>query len=117
MNIPIKHKFGAKRCTRGDIKFPSQLERSIFDTLNALKVRGEVLFFLRQVSFDLPAGIRHVVDFLVFCQDRALFIEAKGKELALGKLKRQQVEELYNIDIHVVHSQQELIDVIKTKGF
>jgi hypothetical protein len=116
MKIPLKHKFGAKRCARGEIKFPSQLERAAYDTLQALKANHSILFFLRQVPFDIP-GAKHIVDFLVFTQDRVLFIEAKGKDLSLGKLKRQQVEQLYDIDIHVVHSQQELIDVVKTQGF
>ena len=98
----LRHKFGARRCERDGIKFPSKLEADCHRELLRLQSLGLVRLFLRQPTFDLPGGFRHKVDFLVFTADSALFIEAKGKDLAMGRMKRLQVEELYGVAIHVV---------------
>jgi len=108
----IKHKFGAKKCERNGIKFPSKLERSVYDHLVLLQKAGKILFFLRQIPFDLPGAAKHVVDFMVFLPENALFIEAKGRDLPMGKLKRKQVEEIFGIDIHLATSVSELVRII-----
>ena len=45
-----------------------------------------------------------------------LFIEVKGRDLPLGKLKRRQAEDLYGIDIHVVKTTGDVNKVIETHG-
>jgi len=44
----------------------------------------------------------------VFTKDEVLFIEAKGRDLETGKLKRLMCEELYGVDIHVAKCPQDV---------
>lgn len=98
-----RHKFGAVRCERNGKKFPSKLEAKCYSELRERQNKGEILFFLRQVPFDLPGNCKHCIDFCVFFSNGSVeFIEAKGRDLPLGKLKRNQVEEIFGIEVHVV---------------
>lgn len=103
-----KSKYLAKRCESDGKKFPSLLERNCYNALMDLKESKDIHFFLRQVPFDLPGGSIHRVDFGIFCDNGVFFIEAKGKDLALGKLKRKQVIDLYNVDVFVVKNPGEI---------
>lgn len=101
--VQLRHKYGAKAVTEDSKRFPSKKERDYFLMLERLRKVGEVLFFVRQCPIDLPGGVIHRIDFLVFWADgRAEFIEVKGYKTAMGELKRKQVMDLYNIDIKVV---------------
>lgn len=65
---------------------------------------GDVLFFLRQVPFELPGGVKHFIDFEVFFADGTVeFVEVKGLDTPMGKAKRKMVEDLYPIKITVVY--------------
>lgn len=110
----IKHKFNAVRCESDGIKFPSLLERSCYLKLKQMKKDGRILFFLRQVPFDLPGKSKHVIDYCIFTEENVIFIEAKGRDLPMGKLKRSQVSELYNIEIFVVKNASELNEVVQS---
>ncbi len=112
----IKHKFKAKSCEYDDIKFPSMLERDCYKMLKSLKEKGVIVFFLRQIGFDLPGGYVHKVDFAVFASNDVLFIEAKGKDLAMGAMKRKQVEEIYAIKIHLAKNCVDIIKILKKEG-
>jgi len=95
-----RHKFKAQPAMRGDRRFDSQLEAKYFDYLTSLQLGGSVVFFLRQVPFHLPGRTRYVVDFQVFWADgRVEFIDVKGMETELFKVKKRQVEEIYPVDI------------------
>jgi hypothetical protein len=84
------------------IRFQSKAEGKYATNLNNMVKAGEVKFYLRQVGFDIPGKARHFVDFLVFFPDGTWkFVEAKGRDLPLGKLKRKQVEEIYGIKIEL----------------
>ena len=98
----IYHKFNAKATSEDNIRFASKKEAIYYNELK-LRVRaGEVVFFLRQVPFDIPAGV-HRIDFVEFLSNGEVeFIEVKGYDTPMGKLKRKQVEELYPIKIKVV---------------
>lgn len=111
----FKHKFGAVRCERDNIKFPSKLERAVYDELVRLRKKGDIIFFLRQIPFDLPGGYKHFVDFLIFVEQNCYFIEVKGRDLSLGKLKREQVEDIYNLTIHVVRHSEEVEIILLSK--
>lgn len=98
-----KHKFGAIPCERNGLKFPSKLERSYYDRLQILQKAGEVLFFLRQIPFDLPGKVRYVCDFQVFYANGDVsFVDTKGKDTALSQTKRKMVEDLYPVMIEIV---------------
>lgn len=99
----LRHKFGAVRCERAGIKFPSMLERNYYDQLTIRQKSGEVLFFLRQPSFDLPGKVRYIADFAVFLTDGTVeFVDTKGKDTAISIAKRKMVEDLYPITIKIV---------------
>ena len=98
-----RHKFGAIPCERDGKRFPSKLERSYYDRLQLLQKSGEVLFFLRQIPFDLPGKVRYVCDFQVFYANGEIsFVDTKGRDTALSQTKRKMVEELYPITIEIV---------------
>lgn len=102
MNVMIKHKFFAKACEADGKKFPSQLERNYYFQLKTRQRIGEVLFFLRQVPFEIP-GTKYVVDFVVFLASGEVeFIDTKGMDTAMSKIKRKAVEELYPVTIKIV---------------
>lgn len=98
-----KHKFKAKRCELDGIKFPSKLEARYYLKLKKDQQDGSVVFFLRQVPFYLPGGVKYVVDFQVFYSDDTVaFIDVKGMMTPTAKLKIKQVESLYPITIQIV---------------
>ena len=99
----IKHKFGAKRCERDGVNFQSQLERRYYDQLKLLQRSGDVLFFLMQVPFRLPAGIVYRADFMVFYADgNCEIIDVKGVETPEFKMKHKLLEEIYPITLRIV---------------
>lgn len=98
----IRHKFGAVRTVRDGISFSSKLEAEYYDKLKLFQKAGSVLFFLRQVPFHLPSGVKYVVDFQVFYADGTVeFIDVKGYETKDFILKRKMVESLYPVQILV----------------
>lgn len=91
-----RHKFGAVSCQRGQIKFPSKLERRMYDKLVQLQKAGEVVGFLRQPGFDLAGGVRYFADFQVFWSDGTVqFIDTKGRDTTISAMKRKMVEAEY----------------------
>lgn len=98
-----KHKFKNKPVIDNGKRFASKLEHSYKNHLEILKKEGKVLFYLMQVPIDLPGGTKYVLDFLVFYEDGDVkFIDTKGVETDMFKLKKRQVESLYPFDIEIV---------------
>lgn len=96
----LRHKFKATRTEIDGIKFDSKAEAKRYKELLLLKEKGEVLFFLRQVPFFLPGGVKYVLDFLVFWANGEItFEDVKGFKTPLYILKKKQVESLYPIKI------------------
>lgn len=82
------------------IRFPSKLEAQVYADLLTLKKQGVILYFLRQVPFDLGGGVTYRADFLVFYRwptpKRGYFpfvLEAKGMETEAYKIKRKLMVE------------------------
>lgn len=99
----IKHKFNAKKTVKDDIIFSSKMEAAYYQKLKMLQQQGELLFFLRQVPFHLPGGVRYVVDFIEFYLDGEIkFVDVKGMDTPLSIAKRKLVEAHYPIDITIV---------------
>lgn len=100
MTKRIKHKFNAIRTEVNNIKFGSKKEARYYQDLLLRQKAGEVLFFNRQVGFDLVGGVRYFVDFVVYLEDGTVeFIDVKGVATAMYRLKKKQVESLYPIKI------------------
>jgi hypothetical protein len=95
------------------IRFPSKKHRAYFLRLKAEQHAGMIRYFIREVPFDIPGVYedsrgrrrvaRHFVDFGVCCMDGSFrWVEVKGRDIAMGRLKRIQTESLYGIKIEVV---------------
>jgi hypothetical protein len=96
----LKHKFKAKPTETDGIKFSSKKEAKRYNNLKMLKNIGEVLFFLRQVPFHLPGGVKYVCDFLIFWTNGEVTIEdVKGFKTESYKAKKKMVETLYPVEI------------------
>lgn len=96
----LRHKYNAKRTTRNGLKFPSKKEAKRYDELVLLQKAGEVVFFLRQTSFDFPGGVKYRCDFQIFWADGTItFEDVKGKRTDEFIRNKKQVEALYPIEI------------------
>jgi len=92
----IRHKYNAVRTELDGIKFSSKKEAKYYLELKLRKSAGDVLFFLMQVPFRLPGGVKYVCDFAVFKSNGEVdFIDVKGFRTAMYSLKRKMVEEIY----------------------
>ncbi len=93
----IKHKFKAKPKKIDDIHFASTKEAKRYRELKLLRQSGDVLFFLIQVPFRLPGGVKYMLDFQVFWADGTVtFEDVKGLRTPLYIAKKKMVEELYS---------------------
>ena len=99
----IFHKFNAKRTEIDGIKFASKKEAAYYQQLLLRQKGGDVIFFLRQVPFHLPGGVRYVVDFQEFLSDGTVrFVDVKGMRTSEYIAKKKMVEALYPINIEEV---------------
>ncbi|MFB5619517.1 MAG: DUF1064 domain-containing protein [Nitrosopumilus sp.] len=95
-------KYNAIACEEDGFKFPSRMELNYYRKLKLLKMSGEVLYFLRQVPFHLPGGVKYVVDFVEFWRDgNVVYVDVKGYDTPLSKSKRKIVESLYPVKIEI----------------
>lgn len=92
----IRHKFNAVRTESDGYKFASKKEAKRYKELKLLQQCGDVVFFLIQVPFRLPGGVKYIVDFEIFwANGEVTFEDVKGFETDTFKMKRKMVEELY----------------------
>lgn len=97
-----RNKYAAQPTEVDGIRFDSKAEARYYQQLKALVAAGEVAYFLRQVPLHLPGKTRYVVDFLeVWADGRIRFVDVKGIETAMFRMKKRQVEELYPIQIEI----------------
>ena len=97
------HKFKAIAVNDDGHRFASKLEHKYCKYLELLKKSGEVIFFLRQIPFHLPGGVKYVCDFAVFYSDgRCDFVDVKGVETQEFKIKKRLVEAVYPLRISVI---------------
>jgi Protein of unknown function (DUF1064). len=93
----LHHKYNAKQTECDGITFSSKKEAGYYCKLKALKTSGTVLFFLRQVPFHLPGGVRFVIDFVEFWENGDVrFVDTKGFKTESYKAKKRMVESLYS---------------------
>src|ERR1044072_3582420 len=99
------HKYNAKQTIVDGIKFPSKKEAEYYTKLKFSKQQGQLLYFLRQVPFHLPGNVKYLADFMVVYHDPHYhfdtieYIDVKGKDTPMSKLKRKQVKDLYGVEI------------------
>lgn len=99
MNHSLKrhgHKYNAKATVVDGFRFDSKKESERYSRNKILLRNGEMIMQLRQTPFHLTDGVVYRLDFMEFYADgRILFIDVKGKDTPMSKLKRGQVEYLY----------------------
>lgn len=106
--MKARHKFKAKPTNYQGQHFASRLELAYYNKLELEMRAGAVIFFLRQVPFHLPGGVKYVVDYQVFYSDGTVrFVDVKGVETNEFVAKKKMVEALYPVQI----------DVVKRKNF
>lgn len=99
----IRHKFNASPSTRDGIRFDSKKEAAYYEKLKAMVAAGDVVFFLRQVRFDLPGGVKYYCDFQVFLSAGDVeFVDVKGYRTKEYLSKKKMVEAIYPIKIKEV---------------
>jgi len=101
----VRHKFNNAIVKKDNLNFASKKEAAYYDHLKELREKGDVVFFLFQVPFHLPGGIKYIVDFVEFHSDGTVhFIDVKGMITDKFKLKKKLVEATYPVEIEVVKS-------------
>lgn len=96
----VWHKFKAVRTEADGITFGSKKEAAYYEGLKLAKRGGDLVFFLRQVPFHLPGGIRYVVDFVEFWKNGEVrFVDVKGYKTREYLTKKAIVESSYPIKI------------------
>lgn len=99
----LRHKFNAKRTECDGIKFSSKREAAYYQQLKIAQQSGDLLFFLMQVPFNLPGGVKYRADFMEFWLDGTVTVtDCKGFRTPEYITKKKLVESLYPIEIHEV---------------
>jgi hypothetical protein len=99
----VYHKYNAVQTISDGIKFQSKKEARYYDELKLRQKAGEVVFFLRQVPFDLAGGVKYRCDFQEFRSDGTVhFIDVKGKRTKEYIARKKMVEALYPVEIEEV---------------
>lgn len=103
--VPKANKYHNEPTTVDGIRFDSKREASYYEQLKIRKAAGEVGFWLRQVPMHLPGGTKYIVDFVVFFVDANRlpeFVDVKGRQTQVFRLKKREVEHHYPIKITLV---------------
>lgn len=98
-----KSKYNAQKRIVDGMKFASIREANYYQKLRMLWDMKKISYFLMQVPFCLPGGVKHFLDFMIVNKDGTIeYVEVKGRDLPMGKAKRKMVEDIYKIIIRVV---------------
>jgi hypothetical protein len=116
---PTRSKYGSTRVVVDGKKFDSKLEARYYQNLKLEWYAGKVLWFVRQVPFELPGGIRYRLDFLVIRPSVRVegdisvtskdlvaieLVDCKGVLTPVSKNKIRQAEAIYGVTIKIVKS-------------
>ena len=111
-----KNKYRNKKVSYMGTNFDSKLERMCYFLLQDMKEKGKILNFKYQVTIPLFMKYKHIVDFRITKRDMStVYLEAKGRDLQLGKLKRHLAEWIHKIQIHVIKRPAEIEEVLNGK--
>jgi hypothetical protein len=96
-------KYGNRRIKiEGMRSFDSELEFRCYEWLVARRELGEILWFTRQVPFELEGGVVYRLDYLAALAAGPPFAEywdAKGKDTQASINKRKQVKARFGLDV------------------
>lgn len=98
-----KNKYNATKTEVDGIVFDSKKEATYYQGLKMVKKTGELINFYMQVPFRLPGKTKYILDFLEVWQNGKIrHVDCKGFLTPVFKIKKRQVEEIYNIKIEIV---------------
>lgn len=96
----IYHKFKNQPTEVEGVRFQSKKEAKYYQDLCLARRSGDLLFFLRQVPFHLPGGVRYIVDFVEFWKSgETRFVDVKGFKTPTYQMKKKIVESEYPVEI------------------
>lgn len=101
-------KYGNRENFVDGIRFSSRLEADRYVELCLLTASGQVLWFLRQVPFDVAPGVKYRADYLVVWNRSGSASEAvtvedtKGMMTSASRVKIAVVEQRYGIRIRLL---------------
>jgi len=82
------------------IRFDSKKEARYYEQLKIRRATGEVSYWLMQVPIRLPGGTKYVVDFQVHLAAGGVeYVDVKGRETQVFRLKKREIEHHYPIRI------------------
>jgi hypothetical protein len=88
-----------------DKRFDSKLERDYYERLLLRWKAGNVLWFVRQVTFELEGGVKYRCDFLeVLASGSVDVIDTTGVMTQAKANKLKQMKARYGIEVKVVRS-------------
>ena len=101
---PKRSKYGNQRVEVDGIRFDSKHEATVYQELLLHVKTGALRHVLRQVSFDLPGGIRYVADFVTITPDMRIgaVIDAKSAITRKNRVyinKKKQMKAVWGIEI------------------
>lgn len=101
-----RRKYGNTPVTVDGKRFDSKHEAEVYGELMLRRRAGELRLVLRQVSFDLPGGIRYIADFVtVDCRGNLEIIDAKSEATRKNRVyinKKKQLLEVWGCEIREV---------------
>jgi len=103
-----KNKYNAQRTEYNGVTYDSKKEAEYAQLLDAKVTACDLSYWLRQVPFDLPGGVKYRADFVTFEQvaDTSLYdvhvIDAKGYQTKEFKIKAKLFRAKYGQEIELV---------------
>lgn len=101
-------RMGNRATTIDGIRFASKLEADRYRELLLLRQAGEVLYFLRQVPFDVATAVVYRADFVVMWnrtgtpRENVTVEDTKGHQTEVARVKLAAVQDRYGIKITVL---------------
>ena len=96
------NKYNATKTQVDGITFDSKKEANYYIGLKQQQRAGVVLYFHRQVRFDLPGNTAYRVDFQIFYPGGAVrYVDVKGHKTKEFIRAKKQVEATYPITIEI----------------
>lgn len=87
-----------------DKRFDSKLECRYYEQLLLRWKAGDVLWFVRQVTFELEGGVKYRCDFLVVTLAGVEVVDTTGVMTQAKANKLKQMKARYGIEVKVVRS-------------
>lgn len=96
----MRLKYHNKPTVYNGVWYHSKKEAKYAAELDLAKKAGDLKFFLSQVAFHLPGGIKYLCDFVEFWKNGEVrFVDVKGFKTSTYRLKKKLVESIYPIEI------------------